>query len=118
MRLANGAPGSLLTSARTRRGARTPACCSRDERGGATPLPAFVQDSSKERGAFADVLDAMTVLLHERSREAARAGDGAAAAASARGVQFVEDAKRAAEGNAVPQLVSARLLRRLEEAGR
>ncbi len=78
---------------------------------------AFVQGSSKARGQFTDVLDAMTVLLHERARDAAQAGDGAAAAASARAVRFVEEAKRAAEGNAIPQLVSARLLDQLAEAG-
>jgi DNA polymerase-3 subunit delta' len=78
---------------------------------------AFVQGSSKARGQFADVLDAMTVLLHERSRDAAERGDGAAAASSARAVRYVEEAKRAAERNAIPQLVTARLLDQLAEAG-
>jgi DNA polymerase III subunit delta' len=78
---------------------------------------AFVQGSSKARGQFTDVLDAMTVLLHERSRDAAQRGDGAGAAAAARAVRFVEEAKRAAEGNAIPQLVSARLLDQLAEVG-
>ncbi len=119
VRLASGAPGSLLGAAD--RGValeRARVLLDAARRGREHALrAAFVQGSSKARGAFADVLDAMTVLLHERSRDAVRAGDGAAAAASARGVQFVEDAKRAAEGNAVPQLVSARLLQQLEEAG-
>jgi DNA polymerase-3 subunit delta' len=78
---------------------------------------AFVQGSSKARGQFTDVLDALTVLLHERSRDAAQAGDGAAAASAARAVRYVEEAKRAAEGNAIPQLVSARLLEQLAEVG-
>jgi DNA polymerase-3 subunit delta' len=78
---------------------------------------AFVQGSSKARGQFTDVLDAMTVLLHERSRDAARAGDRVAAAASARGVRIVEEAKRSAEGNVSPQLLTARLLGQLSEAG-
>src|ERR1019366_8903821 len=77
----------------------------------------FVQGSSKARGQFTDVLDAMTVLLHERSRDAARAGDRAAAAASARAVRFVEEAKRSAEGNISPQLLTVRLLGQLAETG-
>jgi DNA polymerase III subunit delta' len=119
VRLANGAPGSLIGAAD--RGAaleRARAMLDAAGRGREHALrAAFVQGSSKARGAFADVLDAMTMLLHERSREAVQAGDGARAAASARAMQFVEDAKRAAEGNAIPQLVSARLLQQLEEAG-
>ena len=78
---------------------------------------AFAQGTSKARGQFSDVLDAMTVLLHERSRDAAQRGDGAVAAASARAVRYVEEAKRSAEGNVNPQLVSARLLSRLSETG-
>ncbi|MFI5245947.1 MAG: hypothetical protein ACHQQR_12015, partial [Gemmatimonadales bacterium] len=78
---------------------------------------AFVQASSKARGQFSDVLDAMTVLLHERSRDAARAGDREGAAAAARAVRFVEETKRAAEGNVSPQLLAARLLGQLSEAG-
>jgi DNA polymerase-3 subunit delta' len=119
VRMANGAPGSLMGS--DDRGAalgRARALLDATHRGREQVLrAAFTQGSSRARGAFADVLDAMTVLLHERAREAVGAGDGARAAASARAMQMVEDAKRAAEGNAIPQLVSARLLRRLEETG-
>jgi len=78
---------------------------------------AFVQGSSKSRGAFTDVLDAMTVLLHQRAREAAHAGDTGRAKASASAVWLVEEAKRSAEANAIPQLVSAHLLRGLAELG-
>ena len=78
---------------------------------------AFVQGSAKARGQFVDVLDAMTVLLHERSRDAARAGDDHAAAAAAHAVRYVEEAKRSAEGNVSPQLLAAHLLGQLSEAG-
>jgi DNA polymerase-3 subunit delta' len=117
--LAHGAPGALIGS--TNAGAaleraRTLLDAAREGRDAAMHA-AFVQGGSKARGRFADVLDAMTVLLHERARDAARTGDGRAAAASARAVRFVEDAKRAAEANAIPQLVSARLLGQLAEVG-
>jgi DNA polymerase-3 subunit delta' len=117
--LAHGAPGALIgaeSSALAFERAR--ALLDAARRGHEHVMrAAFVQSSSKARGQFTDVLDAMTVLLHERSRDAARAGDGAAAAASARAVRFVEEAKRSAEGNVSPQLLSARLLGQLAETG-
>ncbi|MFI5232243.1 MAG: hypothetical protein ACHQSE_06995, partial [Gemmatimonadales bacterium] len=117
--MAHGAPGALIgaaTAGLALERARTLLDAARRGRE-ATMRAAFVQSSSKARGQFADVLEAMTVVLHERARDAARSGDGRAAAASARAVRFVEEAKRAAEGNASPQLVSARLLGQLAEAG-
>jgi DNA polymerase-3 subunit delta' len=119
VRLAHGAPGTLLgTADQAAALARARAMLDAARRGRAATLrAAFVQGSSKARGAFTDVLDAMTVLLHEGAREAARTGDTARATAAARAVREVEDAKRAAEGNAIPQLVSAHLLRRLSEIG-
>jgi DNA polymerase III subunit delta' len=117
--LAHGAPGALIGAEHSGLALdRARAMLSAARRGREHAMrAAFVQGSSKARGQFTDVLDAMTVLLHERARDAARSGDGAAAAASARAVRFVEEAKRAAEGNAIPQLVSARLLGQLAEIG-
>jgi DNA polymerase-3 subunit delta' len=117
--VAHGAPGALIGAEHSGLALeRARALLDAARRGREHAMRAsFVQGSSKARGQFADVLDAMTVLLHERSRAAARAGDGAAAAASARAVRFVEEAKRSAEGNAIPQLVSARLLAQLSEIG-
>jgi DNA polymerase-3 subunit delta' len=116
VRLAHGAPGSLLGAAD--RGAalqRARSLLEAAHSGRDVALrAAFVQGSSKARGVFTDVLDAMTVLLHERARDAVRAGDAASATASVRAVQLVEEAKRAAEGNAIPQLVAARLLKGLK----
>jgi DNA polymerase-3 subunit delta' len=76
---------------------------------------AYSHGSSKARGAFTDTLDALTELLHERARAAAVSGDARAAGAGARAVVMVEEAKRDAERNAVPQLVAFRLLTRLSE---
>lgn len=118
VRLAQGAPGLLFGGAG--RGvilerARAMLDAATSDR--ATLLrTAFIQGSTKARGAFTDVLDAMTVLLHERARGAASAGDSARAAAHARAVWIVEEAKLSAEGNVNPQLVSAHLLRRLAKA--
>ncbi len=77
---------------------------------------AFTSGSARARGAFTDVLDALTVLLHERARDATARGDDAAATRAVRAVPAVEEAKRAAEGNANPQLVTARLLGALSGA--
>jgi molybdenum cofactor biosynthesis protein MoaC len=94
--LAHGAPGALIgadgTSLALHR-ART--LLDAAGRGREQMLrAAFVQGSSKARGQFADVLDAMTVLLHERSRDAAEKGDGAAAASSARAVRRRSQTRR------------------------
>ncbi|HEX7545155.1 MAG TPA: hypothetical protein VF368_00405 [Gemmatimonadaceae bacterium] len=117
--LAHGAPGALIGAEGSGRALdRARALLDAARRGREHAMrAAFVQGSSKARGQFADVLDAMTVLLHERSRDAARAGDRGAAAASARAVRFVEEAKRSAEGNVSPQLLTARLLGKLSECG-
>ncbi len=117
--LAHGAPGALIGAENggiALERAKKLLDAARRGREGALRA-AFVQGTSKARGQFSDVLDAMTVLLHERSRDAAEKGDGAVAAASARAVRYVEEAKRAAEGNVNPQLVSARLLGQLAEIG-
>ena len=79
---------------------------------------AFTAGSGKARGAFTDVLDALTVLLHERARDAAARGDEHAARTAVKSVPAIEDAKRAAEGNANPQLVTAQLLDDLAQAAR
>jgi DNA polymerase-3 subunit delta' len=116
--LAHGAPGALIGAAHAGAALERARTLLDAARGGreAAMRTAFTQGASKARGRFADALDALTVVLHERAREAAHTGDGRAAAAAARAVRFVEDAKRAAEGNAIPQLVSARLLGQLAEA--
>ena len=119
VRLAHGAPGALLGAADHGAIVARARALLAAARGGRDQLlrAAFVQGVSKARGAFSDVLDAITVLLHEQARAAARAGDSARAVRSAKAVRVVEDAKRIAEGNVSPQLITANLLRTLSEIG-
>jgi DNA polymerase-3 subunit delta' len=119
VRLAGGAPGSLIGAAdRTAVIERAQALLAAASGGRERALrAAFTQGSSKARGAFTDVLDALTVLLHEQVELAVADGNADKATASAKAVRLVEEAKRAAEGNAIPQLVTAQLLRDLAEAG-
>lgn len=78
---------------------------------------AFAQGGKGARGAFSDVLDAVSVLLHERGRAAAISGRDQAAVAAARAMRSVEDAKIAAQQNVSPQLLSARLMRDIADLG-
>jgi len=110
--LAGGAPGALIGSDE-RKGAveRARQMLAAADAGREQALrAAFTSGSAKARGAFTDVLDALTVLLHERAREATARGDAATAVRAVHAVPAVEEAKRAAEGNVNPQLVTARLL--------
>ena len=115
--LAHGAPGSLLDAeSYTAAASRATSLL-----GAATRDPdrffrlIYAQGTSKARGPFSDTLAAMSQLLHQRSREATAAGDAERAASSAKAMLFVEEAKRDAERNAVPQLIAHRLLTRLAE---
>jgi DNA polymerase III subunit delta' len=74
---------------------------------------ALIQGGSGARGKFSDTLDALTVLLHERSRAAARAGNARGASGAAKAVEAVERAKELAYGNVSPQLLAASLLRQI-----
>ena len=76
---------------------------------------AWAQASVKARGAFADALDALTVALHERARKSSRHGDDESALAATRAVDAVEVAKERVASNISPQLVTANLLRELQE---
>ena len=119
LRMAAGAPGALI-GADDRTAALTKArqfLQATDGDREQVLRAAFTAGSSKARGGFADVLDALTVLMHERAREAAARGDYQLADRAARAVPKIEEAKRAAEGNANPQLVTAQLLGALSAAG-
>ncbi len=120
LRMANGAPGTLIGAAdRAAAAQRARALLTAADGGREQALrAAFTAGSGKARGAFTDVLDALTVLLHERARDATARGDDRAARAAVRAVPAVEQAKRAAEGNLNPQLVTARLLDELAMAAR
>jgi len=119
VRLAAGAPGSLI-GAEERGAAVTRAkqlLAAADGTAEQRMRAAFTSGSAKARGAFTDVLDALTVLVHDRAREATARGDELTARRSARLVPAIEDAKRAAEGNANPMLVTAQLLETIASAG-
>lgn len=118
LRLANGAPGTLIGAAdRAAALARATQFLAAADSGREQVLRiAFTAGSAKARGAFSDVLDALTVLVHDRARAAAARGDASGAQRAARAVPVIEDAKRAAEGNVNPQLVTARLLDALSAA--
>jgi DNA polymerase-3 subunit delta' len=119
VRFAAGAPGSLI-GAEERGAAVTRAkqlLAAADGSAEQRLRAAFTSGSAKARGAFADTLDALTVLVHDRAREAAARGDEPTARRSARLVPAIEEAKRAAEGNANPQLVTAQLLETIASGG-
>ncbi|GLC28091.1 ATP-binding protein [Roseisolibacter agri] len=82
---------------------------------------AFMQGASKARGAFSDVLDALTVALRDLARDASAPRSAAdptprdehRALAASRAVDAVERAKARAAGNVNPQLLTAELLREM-----
>jgi DNA polymerase-3 subunit delta' len=115
VRLAQGAPGALLGATGLREALEQASGLLAAAVGGDTGerlRVAFVQGSNRARGGFAQMLDALTVLLHQRVRDAVRAGDPRAAG-TARALEAVERAKAMATGNVNPQLVSAALMRQL-----
>jgi len=75
---------------------------------------AAAQGVAGARGAFTDMLDAMTVLLHHRTQQCVAAGHDADARRTASAMMFVEDAKQRAQGNVSPQLLTASLLSSLQ----
>ena len=76
---------------------------------------ALTRGVSNARGAFTDSLDALTVLLSERTREAVSREDTTRAARLAAAADLVEVAKERAGGNVNPQLISAKLMLDLSE---
>ncbi|HEX5436496.1 MAG TPA: hypothetical protein VFW98_05025 [Gemmatimonadaceae bacterium] len=117
VRRAAGRPGSLFgaaahTAARTAARALVDAAsASRAEQ----MRVAMSFGGSRSRGFFSDVLDSVTVLLHERAQTALRAGDEQDAMAAARAIDRVEHTKRRATGNVSPPLLSAALIHDLTE---
>jgi DNA polymerase-3 subunit delta' len=115
VRIAQGAPGALLGAAGLREAleqARRFVAAAGGSDAAERLRLAFIQGGSGARGSFAQLLDAVTVVLHERVREGATNDDGKAAGA-ARALEAVERAKTLATGNVNPQLVSAALMREL-----
>jgi DNA polymerase III subunit delta' len=117
VRLANGAPGALIDAVTTAEahafasemlGASRAGDAERFRMG-------LAFGSSRARGFFSDVLDALTTLLHGRARERAAAGDDDGARRAAVAVRAVEEAKFRASGNVNPQLIGSAILRELAD---
>ncbi|MBL0172932.1 MAG: hypothetical protein IPP90_19945 [Gemmatimonadaceae bacterium] len=68
------------------------------------------QGVSGARGAFSEMLDALTVLLHTRARQLVASGHESDARRTASALMDVEYTKLRAQGNVSPQLLSASLL--------
>jgi DNA polymerase III subunit delta' len=115
--IAAGAPGSLLGA--TASGAAmmlagtilTASAGSRADRIRA----AFGLSSAGARGGYSDLLDALTVALHARARDAARSGNERETRRASRAVDLVEGAKLRASGNVNPQLLTSALMRAMSE---
>ena len=71
--------------------------------------------SAGARGGYSEVLDALTVALHDRVRVASESGDTAASERASRAMDLVEGAKMRASGNVNPQLVTSALIRSMSE---
>jgi DNA polymerase-3 subunit delta' len=113
VRLAQGTPGALLSSSVRREAAEdaerfVEAAISGDQR--AQYQLALSQGQRGARGAFADVLHALTFTLHHRLRTHAVRQDESGAQGASRAIDAVEDAKRLAEANVNPQLIAVKLL--------
>jgi len=73
---------------------------------------------SGARGAFTDILESLSILLHARVRDLVGAGRAIDARRAASAMSIIEHAKHQARGNVSPQLVGAGLLERLHGAMR
>ena len=116
LRRAAGAPGILLgadsdAAIHARAAAIVEAAASGDAARGYGA--ALQQGSWGARGSFSDVLDAVTVQLHENARQAALTGNHETAVRYAKAVEIVEDAREATLTNVNPALVTADLVDRL-----
>ncbi len=118
---AGGAPGDLLSgeassaSFATARRLLDAALLPATPAGSAERVKAAArQGVAGARGAFTDMLDAMTVLLNERARALVDAGHESDARRASAAMIDVERTKLRAQGNVSPQLLSAALLGALQ----
>ena len=119
VRAAAGAPGSLLGGTGWEEAlGNARRLLEAADRGDRTEQlrAAFAQGGSRARGGFTDTLDAMTLLLHQRVRQAATRADDRQTVRAARAIEAVERAKELARGNVSPQLVAASMLREMAES--
>lgn len=116
--LAAGAPGTLL-GASARGDAYSAALNFLSAASAGRPdqlRAAFSLGGSRARGFFSDMLDALTLLLHQRARESVARGDQRQAVRAIDALDAVERAKQLAAGNVNPQLLGASLMKQI--AGR
>jgi DNA polymerase-3 subunit delta' len=113
--LASGAPGVLFASETlgSAMSAAREMIVAAERRGAISYSTALAQGVSSARGAFSETLDALNVVLRDRTREAIKRGDLRAAAKASRAIDAVMNAQGYAGGNVNPQLVTARLLHEL-----
>ena len=111
--LAQGAPGALLAT-RIQKSAVDEAKKFIDAAvsGNRADLAkvAFVQGHSGARAGYSDTLDALTLALYDRMKSGTQRDDARVASSSSRAIELVEEAKRLADANVSPLLISAKLL--------
>jgi DNA polymerase-3 subunit delta' len=119
---ANGAPGQLLQSAsgdeaeETARQLLEAALAPRSAEGDAVRAQVAAKAGiTRARGAYADALDALTVLLHQRIRGALDRGLDRHARQVSMAIALLERSKRHTQHNVTPQLITAVLLDELAD---
>ena len=76
---------------------------------------AFALSAGGARGGFSELLDALTVALHARVRDASTSGNATAGERASRAIDLVEGAKLRANGNVNPQLIASAMIRAMSE---
>jgi len=116
VRLAHGAPGALVggdeRAAAIESAERLLASALSGDRS-KTMRAAMAQGTSRARGRFADILDALTELVADRARAAVVNGDDRTALGASRAMATIEQAKTLVPNNVSPALITAVLLRDL-----
>ena len=111
--LAQGAPGALLSSGAKKtmidEARKFITAATSGNRADLHKL-AFVQGHSGARAGFSDKLDALTIALYDRMKSGTQAADVSTASSSSRAIEMVEEAKRLADANVSPILISSKLL--------
>jgi len=115
--LAAGAPGTLLGVTATGEAMKIAKAMIDAANGSRSDRirAAFALSSAGARGGFSELLDALTVVLHGRVREASNTADSVAGERASRAIDLVEGAKLRASGNVNPQLIASAMIRAMSE---
>lgn len=111
--LAQGAPGALLsTSLRNSAVGEAKKFLDAATSGNRAELMkvAFSQGHTGARAGYSDTLDALTLALYERMKSGTDRSDSNMAGSASKAIDLVEEAKRLADANVSPMLISAKLL--------